>query len=133
GIVGPTGSQAGAAAGTDGGVAGTAMPPTGRGWDENSVYIGLTTVKDKGQAAKSLGALGDPGDLEAQANAVANYYNDRGGLFGRKIVMRFDDHHFADNQAQPEVEAQASCTKFTQDEPVIAVISVDVNTANYRA
>jgi hypothetical protein len=100
------------------------IPRSGRGWDANSVYIGMIEAKDKSQTTGSMGLNNtNTGDNEAQANAVAKYYNDRGGLFGRKIVMRFDDHHFAATLSQPDTEAQEACTRFTQDQPVIAVLN----------
>ena len=120
--------------GAVGGDPGVGMAPTGRGWDETNVYIGVMTARDTGQVASAMGVAVDPGDPVHQSNAMAKYFNERGGLFGRKVVMRIDDHSFAAVLAQPEIEAQAACTKFTEDESVVAVINTkgEMDTPNLR-
>jgi hypothetical protein len=129
GGVGPSTSEA---ASGSGGAAG--VPPKGRGWDEENVYIGLMISLDDKAAMGAIGASGDPGDPQAQANAVTKYFNDRGGLFGRKVIVRFSSHSTAAKLSQPEVEAQTACTRFTQDQPVVAVINPEtlIDTANFR-
>ena len=109
---------------------------SGRGWTAQEVRIGVTTVKDLATASSSAGiAAIETGDNEAQAKAVAAHLNARGGLFGRKIVIVIDDHSTADLSANREVEAQESCTTFTQDTPVVAVINTQtaLETPSYLA
>ena len=130
---GPAGVQQGQ---PSAGGSGVGPAATGRGWTEREVRIGVTTVKDLATASSSAGiAAIETGDNEAQANAVAAHLNARGGLFGRKIVIVFDDHSTADLSANREVEAQESCTKFTQDTPVVAVINTQtaLETPSYLA
>ena len=55
------------------------------------MYVGVLTVNDLHTVAGSLGINLDPGDLEADANAVADYINARGGIFGRRLKMLFRD------------------------------------------
>jgi hypothetical protein len=114
----------------------TALAATGRGWTADKVFIGVTEIRDQAAASDSVGLKAiATGDQEVQANAVADHLNARGGLFGRKVVMVFDNHATADIAAQQSVEAQKSCTKFTQDTPVVAVINTQttIETQAYRA
>lgn len=133
--IGPDGVVGGSSSelkGASGGAAG--IPPKGRGWDETNIYLGLLISLDDKAAMGAIGAEGDPGDPQAQANAVTKYFNDRGGLFGRKVVVRFSSHSTASKLSQPEVEAQTACTRFTQDQPVVAVLNPEtlIDTANFR-
>ena len=124
-----------AAAGAGSGPA-PALAATGRGWDAKNVYIGVITTKDQQSAMSSAGAKGlNPGDNVAQANAVANYYNKSGGLFGRKVVIVIDDHHTASVLSNPDAESQTACSKFTQDRSVIAVVNPTgpLDTSNLRS
>ena len=119
---------------TGGSAAGPAA--SGRGWTAQEVYIGVTTVKDLETASSGAGIEAiETGDNEAQANAVAAYLNARGGLFGRKVVIVIDDHSTAEISANREVAAQESCTTFTQDTPVVAVINTQtaLETPSYLA
>ena len=113
----------------------TAIATKGPGWDAAKVYIGLVEIRDSTTAMQAAGLKSvATGDQEAQGNAVADYFNSRGGLFGRKIQIVYDNHANANVQAQPNVEAQASCTKFTQDQRVVAVVNTQtgIDTPNYR-
>jgi len=101
------------------------IPPTGRGWDTKHVYIGVTTEQDFEATASSLGYGGiDPGDTSAQATAFADDINRHGGLFGRTVVLSFIDVPSISTAENPDPEAQAVCTEFTQDRPVIAVVNI---------
>lgn len=132
----PNGQASGVGLGSGGGVGGTrgagaavgvpsgGVPRTGRGWTATEVRIGLIEVSDETTSAENAGLRGlSNGDNEQQAQAVADYVNAHGGILGRKVVMVFDNHSTANVSTQPEVESQASCTKFTQDSPVVAVIN----------
>lgn len=134
---GPAGAAAGSAAGSTAAGAGRpgaanttattarpAIPTTGPGWDKNFVYIGVTTQKDVQAVATNLGADGlDGGDQEAEALAVAGELNRRGGIFGRQVKVVFRDHGTVGTANDPNTEGAATCTFYTQDRPVIAVLN----------
>ncbi|HVF19930.1 MAG TPA: hypothetical protein VNA14_06780 [Mycobacteriales bacterium] len=104
-------------------------PPTGRGvtqrgWDDEFVYLGVTTAKDVQAAASSIGASGlDAGDQEGQALAVAAELNRRGGVLGRQVKVVFHDVRTIDAARNPDRVGNETCTHFTQDRPVVAVFN----------
>lgn len=101
-----------------------ALPATGRGWDQKNVYIGVTTQKDVQAAFGNAGAKGlDAGDQEGQALAVAAELNRRGGLFGRQVKIVFRDLRTVETAQDPNTAGNATCTYFSQDHPVIALLS----------
>jgi hypothetical protein len=100
------------------------IPTTGRGWDAHDVYIGVMTVNDFSTAAAALGAKdADPGNQEEDAQTVAGLINKRGGLFGRKVVITYENVSTASLLVNAAGDASAACTHFTQDRPVIAVFN----------
>ena len=122
----PGGSLAvpGAVRGPGGAPAAATIPPTGRGWDRSFVYIGVLTQKDVQAVASNVGAKGlDAGDQEGQAQAVVDDLNRRGGLFGRRLKIVFKDQGTVATASDPNTQANAACTYFTQDHPVIAVLN----------
>ncbi|HUR51443.1 MAG TPA: hypothetical protein VMZ11_04905 [Mycobacteriales bacterium] len=112
-----------------------AIPPKGPGWDQRYVYMGALTVNDLHTVAGGLGINLDPGDLEADANAVATYVNEHGGILGRKLKILFRDMKTLDVASNTESTASAACTDFTQDRRVIALYNpvTTIDTANFRA
>ncbi|MHB8451656.1 MAG: type 1 periplasmic-binding domain-containing protein, partial [Mycobacteriales bacterium] len=124
------GSSGSVGTATGGGSAGSAalvggIPATGRGWDKKYVYIGVTTEKDTEQVYAQAGYSGiDPGDTQAQALAFAADINRHGGMFGRQVQLAFKDVPTLSTAENPAPEAQAVCTYFTQDRPVIAVVNM---------
>ena len=122
---GAPGTGAGGAAGpTAGPAAAGSIPESGRGWDKSTVYIGVATQKDVQQAFETVGVSGlNAGDQEGTAKAVADELNRRGGLFGRKVQIVFRDHATIATAQDPSSTAQATCTYFTQDRPVIAFLN----------
>ena len=101
-----------------------AAAASSRGWDERFVYIGVTTQKDAQEAASSVGAEGlDTGDQEAQATAVADELNRRGGVLGRTVKLVFRDQRTVDMVHDADAVGSAACAHFTQDRPVVAVIN----------
>ncbi len=82
-----------ARAGTSGtGVPGTAAAGPGQmapGVTASEIKIGINLVKGGEAMGNLIGAALNFGDTEAQANAVVNYINSRGGIAGRKIVPVF--------------------------------------------
>jgi hypothetical protein len=109
---------------TGNGAATATLPKTGKGWDATTVYIGVTTQKDVQSAASSVGIKGlDGGDQEGEANAIAAELNRRGGLFGRQLKIAFHDVSTVATAQDPNSAGAATCTYFTQDRPVIAVVN----------
>ena len=102
-----------------------AVPARGFGWDEKSIHVGVMTQKDAAVAYKAAGADGiNIGDTEKQARAVADDINVRGGLFGRKLVLEFRDVATVDTATDPDRAANAACSDFKQDRPVVAVVNI---------
>jgi hypothetical protein len=99
------------------------IPRSGYGWDAKYIYIGVPTANDSAAAFKAAGANFDNGDINADYKAVAADINAHGGLFGRQVMPSFYDVHTADALANPAAVAQAICTHFTEDRPVIAVVN----------
>ncbi len=122
---GSAGSVPAAPAATGSGTApAAAIPAKGRGWDEQFVYIGVTTQKDVQAAASGVGAKGlDAGDQEAEALAVAAEVNRKGGILGRKVKIVFRDQNTVDTAGDPNTAGAAACTYFTQDKPVVALLN----------
>lgn len=112
-----------------------AIPTTGRGWDAKTISIGVVTVKDLHALAVSLNLNLDPGDTQAQAEAVANYVNKNGGLFGRQLKIIVRDIKTVETAQDPEGTAAVVCTDFTQDRKVFMVINsvTTIDTEQFRA
>ena len=122
---GSTGSGGGGSTTTGRAPAAAGVPARGRGWDESNVYIGVLTQKDAQQIFARFGADGvDPGNTEAQANAIAADLNRRGGILGRQVKIRFFDVKTLDAAQNGSAVGEAACTHFTQDAPVIAVWNI---------
>lgn len=114
---------------------GATVPASGPGWDSKHVYLGVLTQKDFQAAAASVGYSGiDPGDTRAQAQAVVDDLNRRGGVFGRTLVLRTFDVPTIASAQNPETYAAQACTQFTQDTPVVAVVNIlyTMDTRNFR-
>lgn len=111
-------SSAGGSNGRDAPVVQTA---TGRGFNEREIFVGYYTAKGAKQAFDAFGASSvDYGDQEAQAKAVIADINARGGVAGRKLMPVFYDYDYS--ATNPSANAQAACTRWTQDRPVFAVV-----------
>lgn len=115
-----TGSSSTAAAGGSA----ASLPPTGRGYDVRHVFIGFPTNNDVSTAAPKGIGVTNFGDQQAQVKAVVADVNSRGGLLGRTVVPVFHDIRTADLESDPENAAQATCTAFTDDHPVVAVVNI---------
>lgn len=101
------------------------IPARGKGWNEKTIYVGVMTQKDASVAYKAAGANGiDIGDTEAQAKAAAKVINASGGIFGRTISLVFRDVSTVSTALNPDDAGNASCTYFTEDHPVVAVVSI---------
>lgn len=100
------------------------VPPKGRGWDEQFVYLGIATQKDAERAFAAAGAEGlQTGDQEAVALAVAADVNRQGGILGRQVKIVFRDQQTVATAQDPNTAGAAACTYFSQDRPVIALIN----------
>jgi hypothetical protein len=100
------------------------IPATGPGWDAKHVYIGVTTVNDFDTVAATLGLKGvNPGNQDKDAETMASALNRAGGIFGRSVVVAFDDMSSASVLVDPDQDASQACVHFTQDRPVIAVFN----------
>jgi hypothetical protein len=108
-----------------GGSASTAgVPPVGRGYDAQHVYLGFPTNNDVNQAANTgLGAT-NFGDQPTQIKAVVADVNHRGGILGRTVVPIFHDIKTANLETDPTTQAEATCTAFTQDHKVVAIVNI---------
>lgn len=103
---------------------GAARPPggplTGRGFDKDKITIGVELVAPLAGGAAQIGGKGaDTGDTEAQAQAMIDYLNKRGGLAGRRIVPVFRE---TNQEANWDAEAQANCAHFTEDNETFLVV-----------
>ncbi|MCW2607235.1 MAG: hypothetical protein JWO60_1928 [Frankiales bacterium] len=118
-----SGSGATAAPGAAG-AAGRAVAAKGPGWDEKNVYLGVITQKDAKEVFARFGGGVDPGDTEAQARAVADEINAKGGILGRKVVLVFRDQPTLATASDPNGTGAAACTYFSEDKRVLAVFNV---------
>ena len=129
GGVGTGGASGTGSSSTGGGTTGggpASIPTSGRGWDATKVYIGVITSKDTQQIYGTFGANNvDPGDTEAQAQAVAEHLNAQGGILGRQVVVRIKDIPTLGTAQDPTGTGQEVCNYFAQDNPVIAVWNVN--------
>lgn len=128
---GPTGSSTAAqgpaapGAAAQGPAATGTLAAKGRGWDAKTVYLGVLTQKDFQKTFASVGYSGiDPGDTQAQAQAVVDDVNRQGGVFGRKLALRTFDVPTLSSAQNPDSYAQQACSYFTQDAPVVAVVNI---------
>jgi hypothetical protein len=114
----------------------SAVATTGRGWDAGHVYLGVMTQKDFQKTFAAVGYSGiDPGDTQAQAQAVVDELNHQGGVLGRQVVIRTFDVPTLSSAQNPDQAAQQACTYFTQDAPVVAVLNIvaTMDNANFRS
>ena len=90
----------------------------------DTVTIGIDYSGDASARANSaLGAEGvTSGDARRNNQALLDYYNERGGIAGRKIKALY--YEFDTNSSFDEQEQQ-SCAYYTQDNEVFAVFAFD--------
>lgn len=101
-----------------------AVPASGRGYDAQHVYLGFPTNNDVNSAAPAGVGATNFGDQPTIIKAVVADINKHGGILGRVVVPLFHDISTANLQADPTGQAQATCTAFTQDSHVVAVINI---------
>jgi hypothetical protein len=117
---GPSTTSGGSTTGT---LAPGAIPASGRGWDSKSVYVGVPTADDFDKVVKGAGGSSSNGSVRGDVDAIVADINRSGGIHGRKLVAVYRDAATTDYAYNPAGTAQAMCTYFTQDRPVVAVIS----------
>lgn len=102
-------------------------PSSGRGFTKNKVLIGYATAKGAEDAVKSAGGKGFTlGDQEGIAEAVVRDINANGGIGSRQVELVFYDmsnDKFV-NQSGRSQAAQEACSRWTEDQPVFAVVNV---------
>lgn len=111
------------ATGPDRGGTAALLPTTGPGWDAKHVYIGVPTADNFNSSIAKFGANFNNGSTEGDINALVADINRSGGLLGRQVVAVYKDLDAVSVAANPSTAAQSTCTYFTQDRPVIAVIN----------
>lgn len=97
-------------------------PASGPGFTAKEVYIGVAYNSAFEKQAAAAGFSTNVGDQQAQATAVANDINKRGGIAGRKIVVVFYDTQGIQGNDK-NAAAQAACVRFTEDRLVFAAMS----------
>jgi hypothetical protein len=109
-------------------ISASAAGPVGPGITATTVRVGIYTIDSSyASAAKNaLGPAGDLGNLQAYYQDLAANFNATHSLGGRKLqlVIRTLPPTATDQASQD----QAACTAFTQDDPVVGVIT-DVSSA----
>lgn len=112
--------------------AGSLIPPSGRGWDRQYIYVGVTTNQDLQGTAQTVGIKSlDSGNQKGDAEAMIAALNAEGGLFGRKLKGVYLDIQTAND---PNSSAQAACAFMSQDNKVVAVINgaLENDTEDFR-
>ena len=90
-----------------------------------TIKVGISTFKI-GDFARNFGVNVDVGDNEAQANAVINYLNARGGIAGRKMIPSFFEVDFTTTGGTDGAFEAAACEQWTQDDKVFAAINLSL-------
>lgn len=119
---GSGGTAPGAAPGPAGGPAPAAGPggANGPGVTADKIFIGVAYTENSDAANAAIGAAGITGsDQKANAQAVLDEINARGGVAGRKLVPVFHAYDAQSSQSAEEQD-QAACATFTQDNQVFA-------------
>jgi len=100
-----------------------------RGVTATTFSLGVYTVQAFSKVTAGAGLNIATGDQEAQARAVIDYLNARGGIAGRRIVPVFHDFDVGRAATDVNSEYEAACSSFTQDHKVYAV-ATPVGTLN---
>jgi hypothetical protein len=117
-----TGGRRAGAAATAGN--GSAASTRKVGVTATEISIGFGTSNDAAEVGKTFGLAASFGDQEAQAKAVVEDLNKRGGVLGRKISLVLHDTPTASTLQDPNSAQQAQCTDWTEDHKVFAAINI---------
>lgn len=104
--------------------ANTGRVGTVKGVTSKEIRIGYGTQKDADQAAAGFGLNAVFGDVEAQARAIVNDINERGGVLGRKLTLVVHDERTASDLQSPDGTAASQCEDWTKDRPVFAGVNI---------
>lgn len=133
GVSGASGGATGASAGGGGG-AGPATSQAGDGPGVTATQINVADFYEPDAAAEdaALGAGGlNPGNTQAETNAIVAYINSHGGVAGRKLNVIWAQVNATSNQQQG---FQAACSTWTTDNKTFVLESglaiLDQCTAN---
>lgn len=122
GSIGPSGATAGRGPGDGGQVSG---PGTrGRGFTANEVFVGLAISSNASEIYTAIGSRPPKGDMKNAYQALVDDINKHGGLAGRKVVPVFFDVNIVEAASNANAVAQKACTRWTEDRPVFAAVSV---------
>lgn len=129
GGTGGTGGTGGGTGGTDGGgvggTGGTGPGGTGRigqGVTDDTILIGRTVIENAGAFNAALGIAVASVDSEPLDKIMLDHINANGGIGGRRVELVYYRNDVNDGVSQ-EVKDQEACTLWTQDKPVLAVLS----------
>ncbi|HVT19784.1 MAG TPA: hypothetical protein VHE57_00145 [Mycobacteriales bacterium] len=105
----------------------SALGPPSRGVSAKTISIGIQTFEGFNKAGQALGISAGLPTAETQANAqrVVDYLNKHGGIAGRKVVPVFHDTNI-DSANSFDADAQATCSAFTEDHHVFAVVTPEI-------
>jgi hypothetical protein len=107
-----------------GGAASSGAAP---GLTGSTIKLGLEYSGDSSETNSTIGVDVSTGNPRANYDTLIKYYNDRGGIAGRKIEPVYYEYSAMRDMGPQQ---QAACAHFTQDEPVYAVLVLQV-TENY--
>ncbi|HVE98320.1 MAG TPA: hypothetical protein VNA12_03990 [Mycobacteriales bacterium] len=125
---GGTGGSGGV--GSGGGSSGTTVRHA-PGVTAKEIFIGLSYATDTEEANRAAGVNIDSGNPKANAEAIINDINKRGGVAGRKLVPVW--HAFQATSAKTNAtKDQEACSTYTEDNKVFAVMG-DGYTDTFRA
>jgi ABC-type branched-subunit amino acid transport system substrate-binding protein len=100
------------------------LPAAGRGYDAHHLFLGFPTNNDVNTAAPSGVGATNFGDQPTIIKTVVDDINRHGGVLGRTVVPVFHDIATASLETDATAAAQATCTAFTQDSHVVAVVNI---------
>lgn len=119
GVAGTQGTSGPASSGGSAAGGGSDATGNGPGVTASTVYIGMDYDPDAEAEDSALGAAGlNPGDVQAEYNAMASYINSHGGLDGRKAALVWADVSSTGNIQQQE---QSACDTWTVDNKVFVM------------
>lgn len=93
-----------------------------------AVHIGFAYYHNSDAAFGSVSATGSVVDFRRAYQAMVDDLNARGGLLGRKVVPHYRPF---DVYQDGNVQQNAICTYFTEDQPVVAALGVFSHTEDY--
>jgi hypothetical protein len=115
------GSSGSGSASPAGGPATGSSSADGPGVTPSTIYIGLNYDPNAQAEDSALGAGGlNPGDVQAENNAMAAYINSHGGVAGRKLSIVWASINSSGSLPQQE---QAACNTWTVDHKVFVIPS----------